>query len=350
MGDFLVYGATGHVGREAAVAAIERGLRPVVARRSEEVRQVAYDLGVEAVVVGVDDPAGLRSALSDVPVVLNCAGPFAHTFRPVVEACLDTGTHYLDITGEGSVYEAAIGLDADARQAGVMVLPGVGFDVVPTDCLAAHLARRLPTAATLRLAFRQAGPAALPPGTVRTMLELAANSSSALHRVDGEIVVADPRPTLDVDFGDGPVTTVLSTWGDVYLAEKSTGIRTVADHLALGPRELRGLELLRRLRPLLRSRWVRHLLWRGVPSGATPEQRAASSTQVWGEVLDADGGRAVARLRGPEAGLVWTVAASLDVVGHVVAGEAPVGHQTPSTAYGPDLVLEAAGVTREDVV
>lgn len=346
---FLLYGATGYVGRATAALAVQRGLEPVVAGRSEGVRQLAGELGTDAAVVSVDDAAGLAAALADVPVVLSCAGPFHRTYRALFDACLATGTHYVDITGEPVVFEAAAGADDAARHAGVMLLPGAGFDVVPTDCLAAHLAARLPAATHLRLAFRQSGPAAMPPGTVTTMVETAPTQSTRRHRVEGAVVDAHPRPRITVDFGAGPVTAVLFTWGDVYLAEKSTGIRNVADHLVLPPGRVRVADQLDRMPWLLRWGPLRALAARAMPSGATAEQRAASATHVWGEVTDADGNRAVSRLHGPEAGVDWTSRAALDVVERVLAGDAPPGHQTPSTAYGPDLVLEAAGVTREDV-
>lgn len=346
---FLLYGATGYVGRATAALAVERGLRPVLGGRSETVRDLAEELGTDAAVVAVDDAAGLRAALADVPVVLSCAGPFHRTYRQLFEACLATGTHYLDITGEPVVFEAAAAADAEAKGAGIMLLPGVGFDVVPTDCLAAHLVRRLPTATHLRLAFSQEGPAAIPPGTAQTLVETASRSSSRLHRVDGAIVEARPRPSLDVDFGAGPVTAVLSSWGDIFLAEKSTGITNIDDYISLPPRMVKQMDRLDRIRWLLRFRVVRELIRHQIPSGATAEELAASETHVWGEVIDADGNRAVSRLHGPEAGLVWTSRCCLDAVAHVLAGEAAPGHQTPSTAYGPDLVLEAEGVTREDV-
>lgn len=346
---FLLYGASGYVGRAVAALAVERSLQPVLAGRSDTVRDLAEELGAAAVVVGVDDAAGLAAAVADVPVVLNCAGPFHRTYRPLFDACLATGTHYLDIAGEPVVYEAAAAADAAASLAGVMLLPGAGFDVVPTDCLAAHLAGRLPTATRLRLAFRQRGPAALPPGSVRTMVETAPSQSSRRHRVEGAVVDAGTRQRIAVDFGTGPVPAALFTWGDIFLAEKSTGIRNVADYLVLAPRLATLADLLDRLRWLLRLRPVRQLVTRRMAAGATAEQRAASTTDVWGEVVDADGNRAVSRLHGPEAGVAWTSRAALDIVGHVLAGDAPPGHQTPSTAYGPDLVLEADGVTREDV-
>ena len=349
MNRFLIYGATGYVGRATAALAVERGLQPVLGGRSDAVRELADELGTDAVVVEVDDAEGLTAALADVPVVLNCAGPFHRTYRQLFDACLLTGTHYLDLTGERVVFEAAAAADGAAKDAGVMLLPAAGFTAVATDCLAAHLFGRLPTATHLRLAFAQGGPAGVPPGTAQGVVEDAPYVSSRLHRVGGEIVEARPRPTLEVDFGEGPVATVLRTWGDIYLAEKSTGISNVDVYLALSPRLLKMNDQLDRIRPMLRFRAMRELVRRHIPAGATAEELAASATHVWGEVFDGDGSRAVARLHGPEAGLVWTSRCCLDVVAHVLAGEAPPGHQTPSTAYGADLVLEAEGVSRRDV-
>jgi len=346
---FLIYGATGYVGRATAASAVERGLEPVLGGRSDAVRELAEELGVDAVVVGVDDAAGLTAALADVAVVLNCAGPFHRTYRELFDACLATGTHYLDIAGERVVLEAAAAADDAAKDASVMLLPAVGFAAVATDCLAAHLAGRLPAATHLRLAWARQGPAGMPPGTAQGAVEDAAEVSSRLHRVGGEIVEARPRPTLEVDFGEGPVPTVLRTWADIYLAEKSTGIPNVEVYLALEPQLLKMNDQLERIRSLLRFRVLRELVRRQIPTGGTAEELAASATHVWGEVFDADGNRAVARLHGPEAGLVWTSRCCLDVVTHVLAGEAPPGHQTPSSAYGADLVLEADGVSRQDV-
>ena len=349
MDRFLLYGATGYVGRATASLAVQRGLRPVLAGRSERVQDLAEELGTEAVVVEVDDVAGLTAALADLPVVLNCAGPFRRTYRPLFAACLATGTHYLDITGESVVLEAAAAADAAAKRADVMLLPAVGFDAVPSDCLATHLARRLPTATRLRLAVAWEGPASIAPGTAQTAVESATHESSRLHRVAGRIVEAPSRPTLDVDFGSGPLPTVLRTWADIHVAYQSTGIANIDVYLALSPELIRQQDLVERLRWLLRFRPLRELIRRQIPTGATAEERAASAAHVWGEVVDDRGNRCVSRIHGPEAGLVWTSRCSLDVVAHVLAGDAPPGHHTPATAYGPDLVLEADGVTRDDV-
>ena len=349
MDRFLIYGATGYVGQATAALAVERGLRPVLAGRSDRVRALAEELGTDAVVVAVDDAAGLRAALADQPVVLNCAGPFRRTYRQLFEACLATGTHYLDITGEPVVLEAAAAADAAARAAGVMLLPATGFDAVPSDCLAVHLARRLPTATRLRLALWFEGPASIPPGTAQTLVESAAYESSRLHRVDGRIVEAAPRPSCEVDFGAGPRRTVLRTWPDIHVGYASTGIPNIDVYMALSPEQVKQQDLVERVRWLLRFRAIRELVKRQIPSRATAAERAASAAHIWGEVVDDEGNRAVGLIHGPEAGLVWTSRCCLDVVAHVLAGDAPPGHRTPATAYGPDLVLEADGVTREDV-
>jgi short subunit dehydrogenase-like uncharacterized protein len=187
-------------------------------------------------------------------------------------------------------------------------------------------------------------------------VELAGVLAQAVHeffQTRGFVYVHTPIITgsdaVAIDFGAGRVTTVLHTWGDVFLAEKSTGIPNVDVYLRLPPGAAKRRDRLQRLRWALRFRAVRELARRRIPTGATAEELAASATHVWGEVSDPDGNRAVARLHGPEAGVVWTSRSSLDVVAHVLAGEAPPGHQTPSTAYGPDLVLETEGVTREDI-
>ena len=85
----------------------------------------------------------------------------------MVEACLRLGKHYLDITGEISVFEAMARRDKAAKQAGMMIMPGVGFDVVPSDCLAVHLKNLLPTATDLTLAFYGLG--GISHGTQATM-------------------------------------------------------------------------------------------------------------------------------------------------------------------------------------
>jgi short subunit dehydrogenase-like uncharacterized protein len=152
--DFLLYGSTGFVGGAIAHLAVQNGLRPIIAGRdAAKIEAQATELGIEHRVFSLDDSTAMDKALKEVTAVLHCAGPYIYTSKPMVDGCLRTGTHYLDITGEIPVYEALAARDTESKSRGAMLLPGVGFDVVPTDCLALHLKQRLPSATRVTLAF-----------------------------------------------------------------------------------------------------------------------------------------------------------------------------------------------------
>lgn len=346
---FLIYGANGYVGEAAARLAVAQGLRPILAGRDgAKLEALARQLGVEFRVCALDDAPALERALRDVPVVLHCAGPYKFTSKPMADACLRAGVHYLDLTGEIPVFESLAARDAQAKARKVMLMPAVGFDVVPTDCLAVHLLRRLPTATHLALAFQSVGPAGLPPGTQRTMIELIPFGDRV--RAAGKLIVPPNAVKLrNVDFGQGPVEAMRITWGDVYTAYHSTGIPDIEVYVVLPAAVRRQLTLFKALRPLFSLAPLRALLQRGVRPGPSAQARAQTVTHVWGEVSDAHGRRAVSRLHGPEAGLVWTTRAALAAVKKVLAGQIAPGFQTPGKVFGADFVLECEGVEREDI-
>ena len=346
---FLLYGATGFVGDATAHLAVEYGLRPILAGRDVvKLEKLATELGVECRAFDLRDPHKIVQALKDVAVVLHCAGPFIYTFKPMAEACLRNGTHYLDLTGEIPVYEALAARDAEAKAQGIMLLPGAGFDVVPTDCLAVHLKQRLPSATHLTLAFRTEGPAGLPPGTQRTVIEMVPYGNRV--RRNGRLEIPEQaEKTRLIDFGKGPVQAARLTWGDVFTAYYSTGIPNIEDYAVLPKAIRQQIAAFGYLRPLFKLAVMRNLVKRGVKPGPTADERTRTVTHVWGEVEDDQGRRAVSMLRGPEAGVIWTARAALAAVQKVLAGNASSGFQTPALAYGADFVLEAAGVTREDL-
>jgi short subunit dehydrogenase-like uncharacterized protein len=346
---FLLYGATGFAGDATARLAIKYGLRPILAGRDAvRLEKLAAELGVESRVFDLHDPQKIEQALKGVTVVLHCAGPYIYTFKPMVEACLRTRTHYLDLTGEIPVYEVLATLDAEAKARGIMLLPGAGFDVVPTDCLAVHLKQRLPSATHLTLAFQSEGPAGLPPGTQRTAIELIAYGNRV--RRNGRLERPEQATkTRLIDFGKGPVQADRLTWGDVFTAYYSTGIPNIEDYAVLPNAVRQLLAIPNSLRPLFKLAVIRNLLKRGVKPGPTADQRTHTVTHVWGEVEDAQGRKAISRLHGPEPGVVWTARAALAAVQKVLANNAPPGFQTPALAYGADFVLECEGVTREDL-
>ena len=338
-GPLLVYGAYGYTGALIARRAVERGLSPVLAGRdSERLAALGRALGCAWRAFPLSDPEALRRGIEDAGAVLHCAGPFVRTFRPMAEACLETRVHYLDLTGEPTVLHGLAEMGLHAERAGVMLLPAAGFDVVPTDCLAVHLAGRLPGARRLVLAVQ--GLDRISRGTARTLL---------LHP---EPATAGSGPRTRVfDLGSGPLAGVSVPWGDTFTAPRSTSIHDVTVYL-VGPRASRAFfRTVPYLAPLLRMEAVRDGLARllaGAEGGPDEAARARGATVVYGEAIDGDGRRVTARQRGPEA-YAFTAVAAIEIAERVLRGEVRPGWQTPATAFGPDLVLSLPGVVREDL-
>ena len=348
---WMIYGANGYTGALTARLAVAEGLRPILAgRNADAVGALAAELGLDARIFDLDDPAAVDAGLAGMTAVLHCAGPFVHTSRPMVDACLRTGVHYLDITGEIGVFEALAARYDEAKQAGVMLLPGVGFDVVPTDCLAAHLHRRLPTATHLVLAFQSTG--GVSRGTATTAVEQMGKGDGGMIRRDEQLVsIPAGSLTRTVDFGHGPRATMAIPWGDVSTAFHSTGIPNIEVYMALPPKLIRLAKLGRWAGPLLGLGPVQALLKQRIAAGApgpSDAARAQGKVRLWGAAWDDAGHRVESRMQTPE-GYTLTARASLLIVGKVLAGDAPVGYQTPASAYGADLVLEVEGVSRVDV-
>jgi short subunit dehydrogenase-like uncharacterized protein len=344
---FLIYGVTGYTGGLIARLAAERGMSPIAAGRDgARVSAFAAPLGLSSRAFGLSDlsqPEAIDRCLADVAVVLNTAGPFAATAPALAEACLRTGTHYLDLAGEVPEFEAMERLDERAVEADVMLLPGAGFGVVPTDCLAAQLKRRLPSATRLRLAFEAVG--GVSRGTLATLFKDI--RQTGVHRRGSVLVPVEPAAeVLRINLGDGPRIAVTNPWrGDLVTAWHSTGI-PVIDTYTVFPPPVRWMMRSNIAGWLLKRRPVNMLLEgmiRRLPSGPTEKQLQTGSTRVWGEVEDAAGQRIEARMSGPEAYL-FTAETALRLAAKALSGDAPAGFQTPVTAYGADLMREIPGV------
>lgn len=351
-GDFLLYGATGYTGELIARRAASIGLRPVLSGRNESsVSALASELGLPHVAADVNDPASLERAMHRVNggnrLLLNCAGPFARTADQVSDACIRARAHYLDITGEIGVFEMLYRKNDRAANMDVMLLPGVGFDVVPTDCLAAHVARRLPSATRLTIAIHAGS--RISRGTALTSLENM-GAGGAVRR--GGRIVRVPGAWKDrfVDFGSGPVRVTTMPWGDVATAWHSTGIPEIEVYMAIPAAMRRVLRYGRVAMPVLSSgpvrKWLASRVMRG-PPGPTPQQRERGRSRMWAEASDNSGKRFASLLFGPE-GYEFTVRTALECVARTLRGNGKPGFQTPSRAFGPDLVLSIEGVTRED--
>jgi len=347
---FLLYGSYGFVGKVIAELAIKRGLHPILSGRDEvKLSAQAQRLGLKYRVFNLDDSILMDAALKDVPVVLHCAGPYLRTSKLMVDGCLRTNTHYLDLTGEIPVYESLATCDDEAKAKAVMILPGVGFDIVPTDCLALHLKQRLPSATWLTLAFCSDGPAGLPPGTANTTIEMIPYGNKI--RQNGQMVNAKPGLiSRMVDFGQGEKLVTQLPWGDSFMAYYSTEIPNIEDYAVISKSMRQNLLISQYLRPIFKLNAVRNFFKRTMKSGSTAEERAMTKTHIWGEVKDDHGNSAISRAHGPEAGVDWTIIAALAVVEKVLANQYKPGFQTPARVYGPDFMLDNDQILREDLL
>jgi len=342
----LVYGAYGYTGDLVVrLAKVEEHDVIVAGRRKEATETLANELGFEARVFDLEDTA---AHLADVAVVIHCAGPFSRTATSMVKACLATKTHYTDVTGEVGVFESLMRRDAEAKTAGVMLMPGCGFDVVPSDCLSAHLANRIKDPTHLTLAFY--GGASRSHGTATTMVENLAKGCAI--RRDGKLVpIRAGSLNRTIDLGHGPITTSAIPWGDLSTAFRSTGIPNITVFTGVKRLPRFAMKVIGFMPWLVGNGPVQRLLKKKIdkmPAGPTAEMRARAKTYLWGEVTNAAGERAETRLTTPE-GYSLTAATALDIAVRVTRGEGQPGFQTPSAVFGPDFILSFAGTERVDV-
>lgn len=330
----LVYGANGYTGQLIVEECVRRGLRPVVAaRRAEAIAALARRHALEARAFSLDRATDVEGGLDGVTVVLHAAGPFFRTSAAMVSACLARHVHYLDITGEIGVFEACKARDGEARAAGIVLIPGVGFDVVPTDCLAARLAAALPGASLLELAF--AGGGSFSRGTLKTMM-LGLNQGGAIRK-DGRIArVPTAWKTQRISFRDRPRSGVTIPWGDVSTAHWSTRIPNIHTYIALPKEARKALRMVGVIKPLMGIGIVRSLVERLIDARVTgPDEvvRATARMQVWGRVTHEDGRVLEGTAETPE-GYRLTAMASVESAQRVLTAPPPPGYHTPSSAFG----------------
>lgn len=344
--ELVIYGSYGYTGRLVVAEALARGHRPLLAGRdAARVAAQALEARLAYAAVDLGDPEALHRLLAPAAVVLHCAGPFIHTSQPMVEACVASRTHYLDITGEIAVFEQVAARRDDARAAGIVLMPGVGFDVVPSDSLAAHLKRALPDAVALELAIRGGG--RLSRGTATTMAENI-GAGGAVRRGGRITRVPAGWKHRMVDFGDGPQLAVTIPWGDVSTAWYTTGIPDITVYAASSRKQLYVLRASNWLAPLLRMKPIQRYLKQRIDAGApgpSDGARERSTSEVWGEARAADGRTVQAVVRGPN-GYTLTALAAVRIAEAVAGGTVAPGFHTPAAALGPDFVLSVPGVSR----
>ncbi|MEM7552171.1 MAG: saccharopine dehydrogenase NADP-binding domain-containing protein [Bacteroidota bacterium] len=349
MKNFLIYGAYGYTGKLISEFAKEQGLSPILAGRSKDkLKQLAEKLGFQYKVFGLDEYDKLKEALNEVDAILHCAGPFEFTCDTVSKACLETKTHYLDITGEWTVFQKMHQLDNEAKNNGITIIPGTGFDVVPSDTLAHHLKQRVPDSIELNLYLSGSG--AMSHGTAITMVENLGRGG--LIRKDGELKhVKNMHESKEVEIDGKTYNAAAIPWGDVYTAYVSTSIPNIVVYLTLPPKAIKISRLSNYFSWVFNFRFIKDFLIKQVkkkPAGPSDEIREKGETKILGEVIDSKGNKFKSIFRGPE-GYTLTALTALIIVKKVLNGDYKTGFHTPSSAYGEGVIDELKSAQIEDI-
>jgi short subunit dehydrogenase-like uncharacterized protein len=325
MGTLLIYGANGYTGLMAAQQAKALGLNfEIAGRDAERLEALATRLNVPFRVFPADDQSA--QYLAGIDVLLNFAGPFAQTAEALMRACMKAGVDYLDITAEINVYRLAERLGADAAQEKIMLLPGVGWDVATTDCLAVHVAARVSQPHTLSIALQV--PGSMSRGSALSVSEII--GAGQLSRVDGQLIATPDVQPQHFDFGAGPVLCYPLSFGDLVTGWHSTGIPNISMFVNLSDEPFPEGDLSR------------------LPDGPSAEQREVHRARAVAHVIGADGQGARSVIETVN-GYSFTPLAAIEAARRVLGGERKPGFETSARVFGGGFAQTIAGTTMIDL-
>lgn len=319
MKKLLIYGATGYTGRMAAERAKALGLNVEIAGRDgSRLTSLARQLGVPFRVFEVDTL--VEASLPGISVLLNFAGPFAQTAEALMCACMKAGVDYLDITAEINVYRLAERLGTEAASHSVMLMPGVGWDVVPTDSLAVQVTKRVKDPFALSIALQV--PGSMSRGSAMSVSEII--GAGVFTRVDGELVATPDATPRHFDFGEGPVLCAPLSFGDLVTGWHSTGIANIAMFVHVSGNAFPEGDLSQ------------------LPDGPSAEERNAHRARAVVEVVGTDGSIARSVIDTVN-GYTYTPLSAVEAARRVLSGERHVGFATPSQAFGSGFAQSIVG-------
>lgn len=347
--EYLLYGANGYTGQLILKESLKAGLRPIVAgRNATKVEALAQSHNLPFRVFSLENPQEVVDNLSGISLCLNAAGPFSKTAFPMVQGCIEAGVHYLDITGEVAVFEQIKKMGTLATEKGIMLMPGTGFDVVPSDCLANFLHEKLPNADSLELAFTSVG-GSISHGTASTLVEVL-GEPGWVRRKGKMTPVRLAHKSKRVDFGDFSRTMATIPWGDVSTAYTSTGIHNIEVYTSMPRKAVRLMKLQGLFNPLLRTKGVRRMIQKRIDKkiyGPTPEQNKSGRSNLHGVIRK--GNQSQSAILVCAEGYLLTALASVSIARKVLEGNLKEGYQTPAMAYGWKLILEFPGSEFRDL-
>jgi short subunit dehydrogenase-like uncharacterized protein len=341
----IIYGSYGYTGSLITKTCRDAGLKVLLSGRDGKKLKLHSDAtGYPFEIADINDHRSLIALLEKGTLVIHCAGPFQFTARQMVNACLETSTHYLDITGEYGVFEMLAGYDSKARERGILIMPGVGFDVVPSDCLAVHLKNRLPEATHLQLGFIMSK-GGLSRGTARTMIE-GLGYGGMIRENDKLLPIALGDKVLEINFGGFKKKALCIPWGDISTAWRSTGIPSIEVYSYVPESIIRGVKIARWFNWLMRKKWIKGYLRKKVdarPAGPDEQKLQNGKSYLWGRVRDKNGKSYEARLSTISGYLLTAKTAVLVAKKIIATPEVHAGYFTPAQYFGEGLIFEIDG-------
>ena len=345
---WMIYGANGYSGKLVAQLAVNKGYKPILAGRNESaIIKMANDFGLDSRVFGLENENSLAEELKDINLVLNCAGPFVETAEPFVKACLKHGVHYLDLSGELEVFEYCYSHGDEAKEKGILICPGVAFDVVPTEAIAAKLKAAMPDATTLKLGFD--GDMSLSPGSSITLLKGIGNPNLSLFMVrENNILEKAQKPkfeNLAYEYGGKRHKSMTLTWADLNAAHYSTDIpniyvfikATLTNRLSFAYMQLVSGVFKSKLIQAISQRFIKVLI-----KGPTLKDLENNRMLVFGEISNIEGQTKRLYLNVSH-GYKFTSQSALAFVDYCLNNNVSPGYCTPSQLTGPDFVLGFTG-------
>lgn len=340
----ILYGSYGYTGELIAAECKAKELHVLLSGRDAvKLARQSDQVGYPFEPVDINDHKALVNLLRKGQLVIHCGGPFQYTAKQMAEACLETGTHYTDITGEYPVFELLSGYDHKAKTCNILIMPGVGFDVVPSDCLAVKLKDRLPGATHLQLAFSMSK-GGLSRGTFKTMIE--SMGYGGMIRQGGNLVpVKLGDKVMEIDFGAFKTKALCIPWGDIATAWRSTGIPNIEVYSGVPEKTIYVAKVSRWFNGLLRQRWIKNYLLKKADerqSGPNHETREKGRSYLWGKAWDDRGHIVEARLETIN-GYSLTAKTAVLIAEKILTNKVRAGYFTPAQYFGEDLVLEIEG-------
>ncbi len=341
----IIYGSYGYTGDLITELSLSKKFKILLAGRNEQkLKSQSEKTGYPYKAIDISNHEALVELLKEGDVLINAAGPFINTASQMVEACIEAKTHYLDINGDIKVFELIKTFDYKAQYAGIMLMPGTGFDVVPTDCMALKLKNKMPDAISLKIAFATIG-GGVSHGTATTVAGRLGEDS--IRRENGKLVpIAFGKNGILVDFREKKLFVMSIPWGDISTAYFTTGIPNIESFIGVPPKVYKLLKFQFLFNWLLRKKIIRKIIQNKIdskPAGPNLEERQKAYTLVWAEIKNQAGDVLTSTLKTPD-GYSLTATASLLIAEKILAGNFKPGYQTPAKVYGENLVFEMEGV------